>query len=85
MAKAKARRKPRRTKVEMAEERARIDRFTYDRGHRDGSAEAEKKAREDTRAKLLDANIKLAQQLGQMIEATARAVTTFIGEGGVRG
>ena len=32
---------------------------------------------------MIDAKLKLAQSLGQMVEATARAVVTFVGEGGL--
>ncbi len=77
--------KRRETAIERKERFARQEQYDYDRGLRDGVKQAGIKQAEDQKLKLIDANIKLAQQLGQMIEAAARAVVAFIGEGGIRG
>lgn len=81
MAKTVAKRKT------AAERRALLEsqrKYDYDMGVWDGLKQAQTKQDGDQKLKLVEANIRLAQQLGQMIEATARAVITFIGEGGLR-
>ena len=78
-------RKPRETQAQQRERFARQSKYDYDQGLQAGLRQAQAKQAEDQKLKLIEANLKLAQHLGQMIEATARAVVTFLGEGGIRG
>lgn len=78
--------------IAMAERRAaemeRLKRqvqYDYARGLRDGVLQEKKRVEGDMRVKLLEANIKLAQHIGQMVEATARAVIAFTQDGGMPG
>jgi len=84
MAKAKA--KAVRETARMREMRREQERkWEYDRGFKDGAASTEKRVREDVRIRERQANIDLAKALSSMTESTARAIVTFIGEGGLRG
>jgi hypothetical protein len=57
----------------------------YDEGYFHGKQEVLDKATEDLDLQRRKANIELAQSLSQMVEATARAVVTFIREAGIHG
>jgi flagellar biosynthesis/type III secretory pathway protein FliH len=57
----------------------------YFHGKQEGKQEVLDKATEDLDLQRRKANIELAQSLSQMVEATARAVVTFIREAGIHG
>lgn len=57
--------------------------YHYHRGFNDGVKKAEDAAKQDMRIKLLEGNLKLAQQVGQLVEASARAVIALLTEGGI--
>ena len=57
----------------------------YDEGYFHGKQEVLDKATEDLDLQRRKANIELAQSLSQMVDATARAVVTFIREAGIHG
>ncbi len=56
----------------------------YKRGVEAGIVQGRKEAQADIRQKEREANIKMADALSRMTENVARAVVTFIGEGGIR-
>jgi len=65
---------------------ARLRQETYEYALAEGIARgkqaAEDAARNSIKLKMAEQKIKLAQSLGQMVEVAARAVITFVGEGG---
>ena len=74
-----------------AKQRAKIEAQTranqeywFARGKAEGKSAAAKEHADNLRAQEREANIALAKSLSLMIESTARAVMTFIGEGGLR-
>ena len=68
---------------ERAEAAERERQRWYDQGKRDGAKETTDKAAADSDLQRRKANIELARSLSQLVEATARAVVTFIGEAGI--
>jgi transposase len=75
---------PRPTRAERAAARQAL--YEQDRKFwiEQGKKEAAEAFTEDLTVKRLDANIKLAHEIGQLIDAASRAIMTFIGEGGIR-
>lgn len=87
MAKGKTRpvaRPARKTKAERQEERDREQHYWHGRGISEGEKLAEEAYAKDLADARGKTNLELARALASMIESTARAVITFIGEGGVR-
>ncbi len=75
----------RKTKLERAAERKGEQDYWYGKGLREGREAASKEFQAELKTKLANTNIELARNLGQMVEATSRAVVTFVAEGGIRG
>ena len=68
-----------------AEEIKQQEEYWHGRGVTEGRKQAEEEFAKDLHAQTQKANIELARALSSMVESAARAVITFIGEGGLRG
>ena len=67
------------------DELAQVRQLAYDAGRKLGQDEGYKTKVDELRLQERKANVELAKALAMLTENTARAIVTFIGEGGLRG
>ena len=72
-------------KAARAEAIQQREEYSYGRGVTEGRKQAQEECAADLKLQERKTRIDLARTLSSMVEATARAVVTFIGKGGLHG